>query len=82
MNGKILRFGIIGCGRGAAVAACGFKNPKCKIVAACDHNEKVLAHCKEYFESMDENDVIYLNDLLDCYKQILHALGGDPDSNR
>lgn len=27
-------------------------------------------------------DVIYLNELLDCYRQLLHALGGDPDSNR
>lgn len=62
MSEKILKIGVIGCGRGAAVAACGFKNPKCKIVAACDHNEKTLAHCKEYFESLGNNEVIYLDD--------------------
>lgn len=62
MDKKILRCGIVGCGRGAAVAACGFNNPKCKIVAACDHNEAVLAHCKEYFESFNETDIVYLND--------------------
>lgn len=62
MSDKILRFGVVGCGRGAAVASCGFNNPKCKIVAACDRNEAILAHCREYFESMGEKDVIYLND--------------------
>ena len=67
MENKILRCGVVGCGRGAAVAACGFGNPKCKIVAACDHNEEILAHCKAYFESMDVTDVEYLSD----YDQML-----------
>lgn len=62
MDNQILRCGVVGSGRGAAVAACGFQNPKCKIVAACDHNEKVLAHCKEYFESLGKTDVEYLTD--------------------
>ena len=61
MENKILRCGVVGCGRGAAVAGCGFGNPKCKIVAACDHNEEILAHCKEYFESMNATDIIYMS---------------------
>ena len=74
MDNKILRCGIVGCGRGAAVAACGFGNPKCKIVAACDHNEKILAHCKEYFESMDTNDVVYLTDYDELLKMDIDAV--------
>ncbi|MCQ2471250.1 MAG: Gfo/Idh/MocA family oxidoreductase [Clostridia bacterium] len=74
MDNKILRCGVVGAGRGAAVAACGFGNSKCKIVAACDHNEKVLAHCKEYFESFDVNDVVYLNDYDEMLKMDIDAV--------
>lgn len=74
MENKILRCGIIGCGRGAAVAACGFGNSKCKIVAACDHNEKVLAHCKEYFESMNADDVIYLSNYDEMLRMDIDAV--------
>ncbi len=74
MSEKILRCGVIGAGRGAAVAACGFGNEKCKIVAACDHNEKVLAHCKEYFESLGENDVEYLTDYDSMLKMDIDAV--------
>ena len=74
MNEKILRCGVIGCGRGAAVAACGFKNPKCKIVASCDHNEKTLEHCKEYFESFGETDVKYMSDYDEMLKMDIDAV--------
>ncbi len=74
MENKILRCGVVGAGRGAAVAACGFNNPKCKIVAACDHNEKVLAHCKEYFESLDVHDVEYLSDYDEMLKMDIDAV--------
>ena len=74
MENKILRCGVVGAGRGAAVAACGFGNKKCKIVAACDKNEVVLAHCKEYFESMDVTDVIYLSDYDELLKMDIDAV--------
>ena len=74
MENKILRCGVVGAGRGAAVAACGFGNKKCKIVAACDKNEAVLAHCKEYFESMDVTDVIYLSDYDELLKMDIDAV--------
>ncbi|MCQ2480416.1 MAG: Gfo/Idh/MocA family oxidoreductase, partial [Clostridia bacterium] len=74
MDDKILRYGVVGCGRGAAVAVCGFNNPKCKIVAACDHNEKVLAHCKEYFEENGNTDVIYLDDYDEMLKMDIDAV--------
>lgn len=74
MSDKILRCGVVGSGRGAAIAACGFNNPKCKIVAACDHNEKVLAHCKEYFESLNVYDVLYLSDYDEMLKMDIDAV--------
>lgn len=74
MNEKLLRCGVIGCGRGAAVAACGFKNPNCKIVAACDRNEKTLAHCREYFEELGNTDVTYLNDFDEMLKMDIDAV--------
>lgn len=74
MNNKILRCGVIGCGRGAAVASCGFNNKNCKIVAACDYNEKVLAHCKEYFESFGQNDVKYMSDYDELLKEDIDAV--------
>lgn len=74
MSDKILRYGVIGCGRGAAVAACGFHNPKCKIIAACDTNEKVMAHCKEYFEENGVKDVIYLDDYDEMLKMDIDAV--------
>ena len=74
MGNKILRIGVVGTGRGAAVAACGFDNPKCKVVAACDLNERVLAHCKEYFESLGQNDVLYLSDYDEMLKMDIDAV--------
>lgn len=74
MNNKILRCGVIGGGRGAAVAACGFNNPKCRIVVACDHNEKTLAHCREYFESLGETGIEYLTDYDEMLKMDIDAV--------
>lgn len=74
MSEKILRVGIVGCGRGAAIGGCGIYNKKCKIVAACDHNEKVLAHCKEYFEECGATDVIYMSDYDEMLKMDIDAV--------
>ncbi|MCR5151398.1 MAG: Gfo/Idh/MocA family oxidoreductase [Clostridiales bacterium] len=74
MKDGILRYGVIGCGRGAAVAACGFNNPNCRLIAACDHNKKVIDHCKEYFESLGKTDVIYLNDYDEMLKMDIDAV--------
>lgn len=74
MSDRVIRFGVVGCGRGAAVAACGFHNKNCEIVVACDHNEKTLAHCKEYFESLGKNDVIYMSDYDEMLKMDIDAV--------
>ena len=74
MGEKTLRIGVVGCGRGAAVAACGFNNPDCMIVAACDRNKKVLAHCREYFEEQGNKDVIYLSDYDEMLRMDIDAV--------
>ncbi len=74
MSDKILRYGVVGCGRGAGVAGCGFGNPNCKLVVACDHNEEILARGRKYFESEGQNDIVYLTDYDEMLKMDIDAV--------
>ena len=46
----IVKYGVIGLGRGADVAVTGIGNPHAKLVAACDYNPEIMAKAKETFE--------------------------------
>ena len=42
MDKKIIRYGVVGVGRGGYLAGLGLDNPNCKLVAACDKDEARL----------------------------------------
>ncbi|MBQ4322959.1 MAG: Gfo/Idh/MocA family oxidoreductase, partial [Clostridia bacterium] len=58
----IVKYGVIGLGRGADVAVTGIGNPHAKLVAACDYNPEIMAKAKETFEKAGCSDCQYFED--------------------
>ena len=59
MSEKIIRVGVVGLGRGTAIARClkGVKNAK--LIACCDHNPKILKKgYDELSEVLEDKDII------------------------
>jgi len=74
MEKKIVRYGVIGVGRGGYVASVGLDNPDCKLVAACDINEKKLASFKADMEKRGVNDIQYFTDFDEMLKTDIEAV--------
>ena len=74
MSEKIVKYGVIGLGRGADVAAEGIGLAGAKLAAACDHNHEIMAKAKEKFESLGETDVQYFSDYDEMLKTDIDAV--------
>ena len=61
MENKIVRYGVVGLGRGSSVAI-SCCHPQSKLVAACDHNPAILEKGRENFENAGMKDVEYFSD--------------------
>ena len=59
MSDKIIKVGVVGLGRGTAIARClkGVKNAK--LIACCDHNPKILkSGYEELSEVLEDKNII------------------------
>ena len=74
MSGKIIRYGVVGLGRGADVAAEGIGLENAKLAAACDHNPEILQKAKEKFESRGCTDCQYFSDYDEMLKTDIEAV--------
>ena len=63
MSEKIIKYGVVGLGRGADVAAEGIGMENAKLCAACDHNPELLEKAKARFASLGAADCEYYLDL-------------------
>ncbi len=62
MKNKIIRYGVIGLGRGSSVAnAC--KHPQSRLVAICDHNPEKMAAGKQMLENAGHHDLLCYDDV-------------------
>ena len=69
MNEKIIKIGVVGLGRGTAIARELFTIPGTKLVAACDHNPEILEKGYKELSELSGYDIIKLSDydeLLKC----------------
>ena len=69
MSEKVVKYGVVGLGRGAGVAAEGIGMPGAKLVAACDINPEKIAEAKERFESRGLTDCQFF----ESYDEMLKA---------
>ena len=56
MSERIVKYGVVGLGRGADVAAEGIGMAGAKLCAACDHNPETIAKAKKKFEDLGLTD--------------------------
>ena len=74
MENKIIRYGVVGVGRGGYVASLGLDNPNCKLVAACDVNEPKLMRYKASLEKKGLPDCQYFTDFDEMLKTDIDAV--------
>lgn len=75
MSGKIIKCGVVGLGRGTAVARClkGLENAK--LVSVCDHNTKILkSGYEELSEVLNDPDIIQFSDYDEFLKSDIDAV--------
>ena len=63
MDKKIVKYGVVGLGRGADVAISGIGFEGAKLSAACDHNPEIMEKAKKRFEEKGVTDCTYYSDL-------------------
>ena len=74
MESKIVKYGVVGVGRGGYVASLGLNNKTCKLAAACDINEEKLNHYKESLEKKGLTDCQYFTDFDEMLKTDIDAV--------
>lgn len=75
MSDKVIKCGVVGLGRGTAVAR-GLKGLKnAKLVAVCDHNPKILkSGYEELSEVMNDKDILQFSDYDEMLKTDIDAV--------
>ena len=71
---KIMKYGVVGCIRGAAVAAEGIGDPRAKLVAACDINPRALENARKVFAEKGHTDCIFYDDYDEMLKSDIDAV--------
>ena len=69
MDKNIIKLGVVGLGRGTAIARELFTIPGTKLVAACDHNPEILEKGYNELAGLADYEIIKLSDydeLLKC----------------
>ena len=69
MSDNIIKLGVVGLGRGTAIARELFTIPGTRLVAACDHNPEILEKGYKELSELSGYDIIKLSDydeLLKC----------------
>ena len=56
MNKKIVKYGVVGLGRGADVAIEGIGAEGARLCAACDHNPEIMEKARKRFEEKGLKD--------------------------
>ena len=74
MDKKVIKYGVVGLGRGADVAAEGIRFENAKLCAACDHNPELLEKAKARFESLGATDCKYYLDFDEMLKSDIDAV--------
>ena len=74
MSKKIIKYGVVGLGRGADVAAEGIGMEGAKLCAACDHNPETMAKAKKKFEDLGLVDCVYYSDYDEMLKSDIDAV--------
>ena len=74
MNKKIVKYGVVGLGRGADVAIEGIGAEGVKLCAACDHNPEIMEKAKKRFEEKGLTDCTYYSDLDEMLKSDIDAV--------
>lgn len=72
--GKIMKYGVVGCIRGAAVAAEGIGDSRAKLVAACDINPRALENAKKVFPEKGLTDCVFYDDYDEMLKSDIDAV--------
>ena len=74
MSEKVIKYGVVGLGRGADVAAEGIGMEGAKLCAACDHNPEILEKAKKKFEDLGLTDCAYYSDYDEMLKSDIDAV--------
>ena len=77
MNTKIVKYGVVGLGRGADVAIEGIGAEGIKLCAACDHNPEIMEKAKKRFEEKGLTDCVYYSDLDEMLKSDIEGKSED-----
>ena len=74
MSNKVIKYGVVGLGRGADVAIEGIGMECAKLCAACDHNPETLEKAKKQFEEKGLYDCTYYADYDEMLKSDIDAV--------
>ena len=74
MDKKIIRYGVVGVGRGGYLAGLGLDNPNCKLVAACDKDEARLISFQVSLAKQGLTDCQYFTDFDEMLKTDIDAV--------
>lgn len=74
MGDRIIKYGVVGLGRGGDVAAEGIGLPNAKLCAACDHNPEIMEKAKKKFESRGVTDCVFYSDYDEMLKSDIDAV--------
>lgn len=73
-SNKIVKYGVVGLGRGADIAIGGIRMDGAKLCAACDLNPELLKKTKERFEEKGLTDCTYYSDYDEMLKSDIDAV--------
>ena len=75
MSDKLIKVGVVGLGRGTAIARCLKGNKHAKLVACCDHNPATLKKgYDELSEVLQDKDIIQFSDYDEFLKSDIDAV--------
>ena len=74
MNPKIVRYGVIGVGRGLDIVMEGLSDERGKVVVCCDKNEKTLRRAEQKLAEKGVTDCLFCSDFEELLKADIDAV--------